>query len=460
MIRSRRRYRHHKAAKATNVPEVRNVPMRWDFINRALGGSGRYLEVGIQRGVAGKKVRATEKWGVDPAPLPEAQRYYTKVFSQTSDDFFEELDRDEKFDVVFVDGLHHAEQVYRDIIHALEHLATGGTVLAHDCSPTTEKMQRREPQPGQWTGDCWKAIARLRSERADLQVRVANTDFGIGIIRKGGYDRPIDLPVSWESLTWQHLQADRQRLLGLVSAKDGLALLNKPKPKRVQPSPITQIGTDSNWRVVIPSNDSARLRKSVASVLKAHPSIPAEWIIVVDDGARSGWRSTDPTVSWVPGIKPFVYARNVNLGIRAAGPYDIVVMGDDVEVQTHRAFDSLRSDKSITSASIVGPVGNPKQSWKTGCQHMMTVNDPVAFICVYLPHGLLNSVGELDERFVDYGCEDTDYCWRAQQKGFSLAVNHQVVVQHNGPGMQSAFRSKPLKRNRPLLLEKWPEKKP
>jgi SAM-dependent methyltransferase len=44
------------------------------------------------------------------------------------------------FDVVFVDGLHEANQAYRDVMHAWHALRPGGTILMHDVNPPHEYM--------------------------------------------------------------------------------------------------------------------------------------------------------------------------------------------------------------------------------------------------------------------------------------------------------------------------------
>ena len=46
-------------------------------------------------------------------------------------------------------------------------------------------MQQRDDNGGEWTGDVWKAIAKIRIERDDLQIKVIDTDYGCGIIRIG-----------------------------------------------------------------------------------------------------------------------------------------------------------------------------------------------------------------------------------------------------------------------------------
>jgi hypothetical protein len=191
--------------------------MRWDVLNELLDGTTerRFLEIGVQHGQCGKAVRAAEKWGVDPEPLGGAERGYARFHRGSSDSFFARLGAEQFFDVVFVDGLHEAEQVYRDVENALAHLAPGGFVVMHDCNPLTEIAQRVPRASRLWNGDCWKAMVRLR-QRADLDAFTINTDHGIGVVRKAPNPAPLEgVPAD---LGYAHLAADRERLLGLVPA--------------------------------------------------------------------------------------------------------------------------------------------------------------------------------------------------------------------------------------------------
>jgi hypothetical protein len=187
---------------------------RWNVINRLLETTKqkRYLEIGVQRGVCGSKVQAAVKIGVDPAPLAQALRHYTAVRRETSDSFFASLPQEAQFDVVLVDGLHHAEQVLRDVDHALEHLAPGGAIVMHDCSPASEIAQRVPREVGVWNGDCWKAMVALR-QRSDLLAFTIDSDHGIGVVRRGENPSPIAAP---PELSYAALDRDRQQILGLV----------------------------------------------------------------------------------------------------------------------------------------------------------------------------------------------------------------------------------------------------
>jgi hypothetical protein len=188
---------------------------RWDIINALLDETieRRYLEIGVQAGRCGANVRASEKWGVDPAPRPGCERQYKQFFRITSDEFFERVRTAELFDVIFIDGLHEAEQVLRDADNALRHLSPGGFVVLHDCNPESEIAQRVPRETGVWNGDCWKAMVSLR-QRADVEAFTVNTDHGVGIVQKKENAAPLrDVPAE---LTYAALEADRERLLGLV----------------------------------------------------------------------------------------------------------------------------------------------------------------------------------------------------------------------------------------------------
>lgn len=139
-------------------------------------GYQSYLEIGVDRGETFNFIRCPLKHGVDP-------RRNVATHSMTSDEFFSTLDRN--YDLIFVDGLHEAEQVKRDIKNALEHLSPGGVIVMHDCNPRNEKEQQM-PRGRQkiWTGDVWKAFVHYR-RRPDLAMYVVDTNNGVGIIRRG-----------------------------------------------------------------------------------------------------------------------------------------------------------------------------------------------------------------------------------------------------------------------------------
>ncbi|MCK5641687.1 MAG: class I SAM-dependent methyltransferase, partial [Gammaproteobacteria bacterium] len=154
--RTRKRPPRPSHIKPATPPAPRHL-MRWDVINELLATTAetRFLEIGVQAGLCGAKIRASRKWGVDPEPKRGAETRYDRFHRGGSDAFFASLPSAERFDVVFVDGLHHWEQVSRDVDNALRHLADGGFVVLHDCCPTSELAQRVPRETGIWNGDCW-----------------------------------------------------------------------------------------------------------------------------------------------------------------------------------------------------------------------------------------------------------------------------------------------------------------
>ena len=104
------------------------------------------------------------------------------TYKMSSDRYFAEYPA--RYDIIFIDGLHEHNQVYRDIIHSLHHLNHDGVIVLHDCCPESEYMQRHctESQQGTiWTGDVWKAFVKARAD-LPYEMYVVNVDYGCGII--------------------------------------------------------------------------------------------------------------------------------------------------------------------------------------------------------------------------------------------------------------------------------------
>jgi SAM-dependent methyltransferase len=164
----------------------------------------KYLEIGVDEGLVLHNISCEYKIGVDPDPNSKATIY------MTSDNFFK--NNTEKFDIIFVDGLHHHDQVIRDINNSLLVLNKGGYIICHDMNPPTEIIQRVPRETEAWTGDCWKAWVLIRSQRSDLNMCVIDTDFGCGIINFGSQEC-INIDCD---LTWDNFIINRKYWLNLV----------------------------------------------------------------------------------------------------------------------------------------------------------------------------------------------------------------------------------------------------
>jgi hypothetical protein len=167
-----------------------------------------YLEIGVSDpGVNFAKIIVDKKISVDPN-VNEAN------FVMTSDDFFKE--NNEKFDVIFIDGLHESEQVYRDIHNSINSLNDGGSIILHDCNPHSEIIQLvPQIQGGEWTGDCWKAFVKFRQENNQYFTFVIDTDYGVGVIKKS--NKGITPLVIDKDINYENFDSNRIDWLNLIS---------------------------------------------------------------------------------------------------------------------------------------------------------------------------------------------------------------------------------------------------
>lgn len=187
---------------------------RTDIINGLISKHGlkRYLEIGVAGGVNFDRVICEWKVSVDPDPKAHA------TFQMTSDEFFSKRSKTWKpSDIIFIDGLHHADQVLKDINNSLEELTHDGFIVCHDMSPPLEIYQRVPRETRIWNGDCWKALVKLRNERPDLSIVTVDTDEGCAIISRVGKKYPFRLT---RELTYENLSKHRDEWLNLVSIEE------------------------------------------------------------------------------------------------------------------------------------------------------------------------------------------------------------------------------------------------
>lgn len=195
-----------------------------------------YLEIGVATGKSISLVReGTRAIGIDPATGRDDLLVFhppgatPRLHLTTSDRFFETVDPLEEmgasgFDLAFVDGLHHFDQVLKDVCN-LERLAgPDSVVLVHDTIPVDPRVATRERTTLFWTGDVWKIVPCLTILRPDLEiVNLPLAPSGLAVVRGLDPERAIpprhldrivsefeslELPKRWEDLT-ELLRVDR-----------------------------------------------------------------------------------------------------------------------------------------------------------------------------------------------------------------------------------------------------------
>ena len=160
--------------KKLNIDFPENIK-RWDLIQNIIDKKryDNYLEIGCDKDQSFSKIKVKNKIGVDPVSGGNIR--------STSDQFFST--NKSKFDIIFIDGLHHYEQVIKDVNNSLKILNDNGFILLHDCLPRSIAHQAIPRYRGSWNGDVWKALVELRT-RSDLDTYTCQIDFGVGIVQK------------------------------------------------------------------------------------------------------------------------------------------------------------------------------------------------------------------------------------------------------------------------------------
>lgn len=219
-----------KGIELTTIEKKKN-PNRSHVINYILSSYNRdttYLEIGVRNPANNfNHIKSVHKYSVDPGIEYENNPV---DFPLTSDQFFEQLENGEilnkqiLFDVIFIDGLHTAEQVNRDIENALKYIKEDGFIVLHDCNPPTEWHARGEyhytftPALNYWNGTTWKAFMKYRHNPA-LYSCCIDTDWGVGIISK---KFPIGNSIENKNEFFEYsvLDADREKQLNLISFEE------------------------------------------------------------------------------------------------------------------------------------------------------------------------------------------------------------------------------------------------
>lgn len=152
-------------------------------------GFKSYLEIGLGDGWNFNKIECNDKIGVDP--VADKIKIMTGITKpQDSDTFFDwylqEINDDpaNKFDLIFIDGLHHADQVERDIINSWNALNKGGIILLHDVKPEDEAMTIIPRKQSIWTGDVFRAWHGFKETYPKIKTDYIDEQWGMGVIYK------------------------------------------------------------------------------------------------------------------------------------------------------------------------------------------------------------------------------------------------------------------------------------
>ena len=224
-----------------------------------------------------------------------------------------------------------------------------------------------------------------------------------------------------------------------------------------------------SFSIIIPSRNIDNLLACVCAIRTSGET--ARVIVVWDDSAPTdhGPRERELMnlgVTVWHSDPPFCFARNVNIGIRAAGADDVILLNDDALVPPcpgSRPLTRLVAASQsfgLVSSRVTSPAALHHSYPAPGCCPGRVGSEEVTdvtrfrmipFVCVAIRRQVLDAVGLLEERFYGearvgdppmieevYGGEDDDYCYRVRQAGYRLGVLNSWVLDHST--LKSTFR--------------------
>lgn len=158
--------------------------------------SPHYLEIGVNKGMTFNALKASMKVAVDPKFLFDVEAVSAEVpgtsfHETTSDDYFGRIaDRQTAFDVIYLDGLHTAEQTVRDLINAICFLKPDGVIVIDDVFPSsyvaslpdrndTRVIRRATGDPlGAWMGDVYRLVFFVETFCQQFEYGTVNNNHG------------------------------------------------------------------------------------------------------------------------------------------------------------------------------------------------------------------------------------------------------------------------------------------
>ena len=178
-------------SKVDKLPYNTAFEERKNIIESITNSKMKYLEIGVEYGTTYKNIHFINKTGVDPDPKFEDET----LVKLTSDDFF--AGNKNKFDVIFIDGMHQIEYVINDFNNSVNILNQGGYIFIDDILPLNYNEQLKVPnfncyennilkyrEP--WTGDVWKMLYWILLNFADnIEIKYFNNQNyrGVGCIK-------------------------------------------------------------------------------------------------------------------------------------------------------------------------------------------------------------------------------------------------------------------------------------
>lgn len=160
----------------------------------SINSARKYLEIGVARGGTFLKVNVASKTAVDPSfkfKIQDHEEDGLSFFETTSDYYFSNLAQPgDKFDLIYLDGLHTFEQTFRDFCASIAHSHAKTIWLIDDTVPISLassiadqkkfreiKRALNDNRPA-WMGDVYKVVFAIHDFFPQYQYATFSSGHG------------------------------------------------------------------------------------------------------------------------------------------------------------------------------------------------------------------------------------------------------------------------------------------
>jgi glycosyltransferase involved in cell wall biosynthesis len=185
------------------------------------------------------------------------------------------------------------------------------------------------------------------------------------------------------------------------------------------------------YSIVIPTYNNCEkyLKPCIDSIIK-HSNMDDVELIISANGCTDNTRqyldyleTAVPSMYVVWNETPLGFATATNKGIRVAKGDKIVLLNNDTVILDHGWLEKLDNGGDISSV------------WTQYSQ--ITKRRFAVFFCVMIDPKVFQAIGFLNEEYSTGGCEDIEFCYKAEEAGFKIDArfdDHSFPIYHKAEG--------------------------
>lgn len=200
----------------------------------------RYLEIGLSYNPKAPYRLLNDietKHSIDTDPntgadfIIDSDSFFTMLETES----FSFLEKDYKWDAIFIDGNHNAEQVFKDLKNSINHLSDDGIIFIHDILPSeySRALEIGLPTVPLALCDAWKVVHYCLKNRPDIHICSLEegdpNPCGLAVITKNKNLNRKLLDLN-ENVFYQFSQMveNKKKLMNVIPEDDIINWINNP----------------------------------------------------------------------------------------------------------------------------------------------------------------------------------------------------------------------------------------